>query len=79
MATNESPRLLLLIKPKSAFSTSTAARRIVESGAELESLQVFALRESSRRTSHWRHCGSTLKRTEQESPPIAQRAFSQEI
>jgi hypothetical protein len=33
MATNESPRLLLLIKPRSAFSTSTAARRIVESGA----------------------------------------------
>jgi len=33
MATNESPRLLLLIKPRSAFSTSTAARRIAESGA----------------------------------------------
>jgi|SoiMethySBSTD1v2_1073268.scaffolds.fasta_scaffold1012482_2 hypothetical protein len=60
MATNESPRLLLLIKPRSPFSTSTAARRIVESGAELESLQVFALRESSRRTSHSRHCGSSL-------------------
>src|SRR5262252_10299879 len=33
MATNESPRLPLLIKPRSAFFTSTAARQIVESGA----------------------------------------------
>ncbi len=33
MATNESSRSLLLIKPRSAFSTPTAARRIVESGA----------------------------------------------
>jgi len=32
MATNESPRLSLLIKPRSAFFTSTAARQIVESG-----------------------------------------------
>src|SRR5262245_6110482 len=33
MATNESPRLSLLIKPRSAFFNSTAARRIVEAGA----------------------------------------------
>jgi len=66
--------------------TSNPARRLLLTrpaltasiGAELESLQVFALRESNRRTSHSRHCGSSLKRTEQESPPIAQRAFSQE-
>src|SRR5215510_1213248 len=32
MATNESPRLSLLIKPRSAFFTSTATRQIVESG-----------------------------------------------
>jgi len=33
MATNESPRLSLLIKPRSTFFASTAARRIGESGA----------------------------------------------
>jgi hypothetical protein len=33
MASNESPRLSLLIKPRSAFFASAAARRIVESGA----------------------------------------------
>jgi hypothetical protein len=42
MATNESPRLLSLIKPRSAFSSSTAARRIVESGAEFTPDQTVA-------------------------------------
>jgi hypothetical protein len=93
MATNESPRLSLLIKPRSAFFNSTAARRMsnparrllltrpaltASIGAESVSLQVFSLRESSRLTSHSRHCGSSLKRTEREGPPIAQRAFSKE-
>jgi hypothetical protein len=35
MASNESPRLSLLIKPRSAFFTSIAARRIVESGGAI--------------------------------------------